>query len=357
MGEAIITRRGGKPSAPNGTSWTDCAEIPEQCMCIYYDEETGLWFAGLEEKGGLYYSTNGKVWTQSSITNKGITAICKGNGVFVCATYSNGLYYSIDGRTWTASNISNSFGISSSIISVQIAFKNGLFVTCLNNRHYNYTGTDIRGIYYSTDGKNWTKGTTVTVTTNANYEIKWINGVWVIAGFNDKIYYSTNGKTWTLNTQVNSFDCLRSDSKNSILLLSVTGFGTGDSKKGVYYSIDGKNWTQITELDDIKFYDAYFSDGIWLAISSSRNRVYTSNDGKVWTLKPDPNFPFHPQFIIKGVVNWVVGTVFNGMYSSSDNGETWTQGSGSGNARYALCRNGVWVASYNGIKYSEVWKA
>jgi hypothetical protein len=70
----------------------------------------GIWIAsgGSDYSTGLYYSIDGKNWTQSNITNGGFYCAYNANGIWVAShSYYGGLYYSIDGITWTQSNITD----------------------------------------------------------------------------------------------------------------------------------------------------------------------------------------------------------------------------------------------------------
>jgi hypothetical protein len=54
-------------------------------------------------KGGF---PNGTEWTQSNITNEAFISIYNANGIWVASSYNYyGLYYSTDGKNWTQSNI------------------------------------------------------------------------------------------------------------------------------------------------------------------------------------------------------------------------------------------------------------
>ena len=103
----------------------------------------GLWVAGSNGNTiynrGLYYSTDGKTWTQSNITSGTVRFVENANDMWIAGiwddddNYKNcGLYYSMDGKTWIKSNVSDqgtSFATNA----------NGLWVA---------SGYD--GLYYST---------------------------------------------------------------------------------------------------------------------------------------------------------------------------------------------------------------
>ena len=66
-----ITLGGGK-SFPNGTKWTQSNITSGTFYGLCY--ANGIWVAGSNNKG-LYYSTDGKTWVQSSITTNEISRI------------------------------------------------------------------------------------------------------------------------------------------------------------------------------------------------------------------------------------------------------------------------------------------
>ena len=59
---------------------------------------SNLWVAGAGASGnGLYYSTDGKTWTQSNITSGYFKCAYNANGIWVVGSSDKGLYYSV---TW-----------------------------------------------------------------------------------------------------------------------------------------------------------------------------------------------------------------------------------------------------------------
>ena len=148
---------------PNGTEWT-LGEAPE----FGYNKVTygdGLWVAGshTENKHGLWYSSDGKTWTQSNITSNAYSVIVRANGLWVStnSSYNPGLLYSSDGKTWTQSNeTSGRFN--------SVANANGIWVA---------GGYNI-GLLYSFDGKTWTQSN---VTSGVFNSVANANGIWVAA--------------------------------------------------------------------------------------------------------------------------------------------------------------------------------
>ena len=95
----------------------------------------GIWVVASDNGGGLYYSTDGKTWTQSNMTTGSFDSVYNANGIWVSCIYSrdtNIIYYSTDGKVWTQSNIT-----TRSLSSVYNA--NGIWVAAIKNN----------GLYYS----------------------------------------------------------------------------------------------------------------------------------------------------------------------------------------------------------------
>ena len=160
-----------KPSAPNGTRWTQSNITSGSFSCVYNAD--GWWVAGGSSNNpGLYYSTDGKTWTRSNITSGSFNCVRKANGTWVAGSTNNGLYYSTtDGLTWQQTNVtSGTFAC--------ICYANGTWVACSTNN----------GLYYSSDGRTWTYGTSLYFSHVYN-----ANGIWVASsGFHSKkgLYYS-----------------------------------------------------------------------------------------------------------------------------------------------------------------------
>ena len=92
-----------------------------------------MWVAG-GWTSGIFYSTDGKVWTQGNITDTRIESLYYDNGIWIAGNGNSspgGTYYSFDGKNWTAS------GLSQQIIPFVYSF-NGIWVV-----------VSIQGLYYS----------------------------------------------------------------------------------------------------------------------------------------------------------------------------------------------------------------
>ena len=156
-----------------------------------------------------------------------------------------------NGMEWTQSNITS--GLFAYVYNA-----NGIWVACCTNTN--------SGLFYSTDGKTWTKSN-VTVYMNTTYNA---NGIWVVASDNGGgLYYSTDGKTWTQsNMTTGSFDSVYN--ANGIWVSCIYSRDTNI----IYYSTDGKVWTQ-SNMTDGSLSSVYNANGMWVAAIKNKGLYYS----------------------------------------------------------------------------------
>ena len=283
----------------------------------------GLWVAGTEN--GLYYSEDGKTWTQSNITAGSFGAVAHGNGLWV-AGFGNGLYYSEDGKTWTQSNITASgWGRG-------IAYADGLWVAAVNTT----------GLYYSTNGKVWIQSN---VTSATVYCVLFANGRWIAGAKDSRGKYSLDGKTWSEFSSSRGYNNLQNVCHNDGLLVAASGNG-----QGLLYSEDGETWTQ-SNITAGSFGAVAHGNGLWVAGgNSTKDSMYYSEDGKTWAKS---NIINAKTIALSHANNlWVAG-VDNQMAYSED-GKAWTRGTEVPRPSAVIFADGVWVVTGSyGLYYSE----
>ena len=310
----------------NSSSQTSFSLTNIKAAPLLYESSPSIWVAGAanDVRNGLYYSTNGKSWTKSNITNGGFESLYYANDIWVAGVSSvtgndanKGLYYSTDGKVWTQSNV-----ISATFASLYYA--NGIWVA----------GAHDFGIYYSTDGKLWTKSN---ITGGTFYTVYYANGIWVAgSGYRDGLYYSTDGKVWT-RSNITGGNFYTVYYANGIWV--ATGGGNG-----IYYSIDGKVWSQ-SNIAEGWYRSAYYANGIWVVCTDSGNEgLYYSTDGKVWNHSNITGGTFYTVYYANGI--WVASSNENkGLYYSTD-GKVWTQSNTYlGNFRSVYYANDIFVAT------------
>ena len=318
---------------PNGTEWTQ-SDVDPDIYVTSVANANGLWVAG-SNNSGLYYSVDGKTWTQSDTTDIDVTSVANANGLWVAGSGS-GPYYSVDGKTWTQNDSANAD------VFISVANANGLWVAI---------GIDNSGLYYSVDGKTWTQSNIIDV---GFASVANANGLWVAGGDPEGLFYSVDGKTWA-RSNITAGEFTSVANANGIWVAACSG---GPNENGLYYSVDGKTWTQSSITGE--FTSVANANGLWVA-GSNNSGLYYSVDGKTWTQSD----------IVDGESLWLVHNANglwvaansnyevggNGLYYSVD-GKTWTQ-SNVINGGFILVANanGIWVASSdNGLYYSVSWE-
>jgi hypothetical protein len=311
--------------------------------CIEYGN--GVWVVSGNNNGSLWYSTNGQSWTQGTVSYKnsdGTTSESMGsaygnyyclhyaNGIWVAGYYSfssgKGLFYSTDGKAWTQSDVTEKAFWS-------VDYGNGVWVA----GSFNFTG-----FYYSTDGKSWTRSTTYTGVDL--WFVYYANNMWIAgsSSYNSSIkglFYSTDGKSWT-----------KSDSFEYNFHCGYYGDGiwvAGSNSVGLVYSTDGKTWTQ-SNITSSHFYCVKYANGLWLAGGGDSNGIYYSTDGITWTQSNITSKTVYCLCYNENSGTWLAGTSGSGVYYSGD-GKYWTTcGTISGAVWDIKCVDNMWVVPSNG---------
>ena len=220
-------------------------------------------YAGTETDGVFASTDDGISWfpVNSGIETQSISVITSIPGYLFAATFGNGIYRSTDGgQTWLAPVTGGN-----------------LFVTDMAIKDaYIFAGTGSDGVYRSTDnGDNWT-------------QLFGIYGITSMGTSNDRVLASTSNYT----------------------------FATTDY---------GENWFEVTSLSGSSIW-SYYSDGN-LLMAGGVNEIYLStNQGITFTTIP-LNFSFgivNIYTITKLGSDFYMGTSYDGVYKSTDNGSTWT---------------------------------
>ena len=300
---------------------------------VYY--ANGIWVAGNGSAHGIWWSTDGKSWTQGTgdnITNNTVYTVYYANDIWVAGTYSAGLWWSTDGKNWTQET-----GDSTTYRFLSIYYADGIWVA----------GSSGHSIWWSTDGKNWTQGTgdnSLRIET-----IYYANGIWVAGAYNGGIWWSTDGKNWTQGTGIGTGYTI-----NTVYYANGI-WVTGTDAHFLWWSTDGKNWTKGTGSNtDYAFNTVYYDNGIWVAGSYAYG-LWWSTDGKKWTQGTGSNteYTFNTVYYANGI--WVAGSNTYGLWWSTD-GKIWTQGTGgsTNHITSVYCANGIWVAATynNGLWWS-----
>ena len=249
--------------------------------------------------GNIYYSTDGKTWTQSNVTNVAVTKARYANSLWVAAGNA-GIWYSTDGKTWTKSTIT----IDNEEACVEICYGGGRWISVHNRTIYysadgknwtkgvyhpnaSYCACYAKGIFiigrnggnatYSVDGISWTDISDL----SSSVEFIIYENETFIACLDGGIYYSADGKSWTKSTNKSvtdgRFEMARFDGE----LWVASCNGNPSSSWGMYYSKDnGKTWWRSEK--DIVTRNVFYVGGIW--ITGGNGGSYYSEAGKIGLL-------------------------------------------------------------------------
>lgn len=267
----------------------------------------------------LYYGI-GKLWAKSTdgatYAYRGATY---GNGIWVAFSESQGLWWSTDGKSWTKSTTASiaSYGFRC------VRYLNNIWVA----------GSDSHGVWWSTDGKTWTQGTGLTDSLTV-YHSDFNNGLFVSSS-SSGIWWSTDGKAWTQGTGLTS---------TVTIIRHTSALWLACTPNGVYWSANGKAWTQGTGLTST-VNDIACGRNIFVATTEAEG-VWYSSDGKAWTQTSTTTiqgYKFIPVQYMYGM--FVAGSLSHGIWYST-NGSTWTQISKGTSLTFGAIggANGLWLA-------------
>jgi hypothetical protein len=276
-----------------------------------------------------YDKTNvGKVWSRGTFVqpkfrdssfhyithNKDLWIAC---GVSDTSDSVSGIYWSTNGQEWTEGVITGSI-TSSDFYYAEYDESNALWIACGS-----------LGLWKSTDGKNWTHIDSQEIANLDIYEVKCVNGFWVAVGLYHNsaypsVWWSTDGTNWTLGTvnlvpisfgSYSPFTCIRY--VNGLWVMGGTN---------IYWSNDGKNWEEGTVNGgyvNLPYCNGEqsicFAKGIWLATGNTG--LYWSTDGKDWT--KIEGFQNPPVCVFFAEDIFVAGGSAQGIYWSND-GINWS---------------------------------
>lgn len=228
-------------------------------------------FVAVGDNGSTFYSTDGINWSgPNTVTGTPtLNSVTYGNGKFIAVAED---IYTYDGVNWKQIYGPSPAGFN------KINYSNGIYFLCGNN-----------GIFYSTDGINWSIGTG---TSGILYSATHGDGKFITVGKpdtgNNVIFYSDDGKNWqSANYTSDNFKL------NSVTYGNGKFVAVGDNG-AAYYSNDGINWDGpniITGTPTLK--SVTYGDGKFVAVgdNGAQGRAFYSLDGINWIAVGDVN-PF-----------------------------------------------------------------
>lgn len=276
-------------------------------------------------------STAGKVWRKTVPANTQRNVVVCHDDVWL-AGGENGIWYSEDGKNWVSAHTQSTLRVHS------IAYGDGVWIAASNGIYQTSAG-----LLRSTDGKKWSKvGGDIT---NKAYQVCYGDGVWV-AGASDVggvVSSFDGGVTWGNHFADGKKTATCIAYLNGLWLVGFTG--------SMAISSDGKTWSLF---DGYQISSFCYGEGLWLAADSSVNKIFYSSDGTTWDDYGEAGSHHRRLKYSNGLF---VLTSYVGVYTSTD-GKTWTLKQG-GRFRSVAHSDGMWVAcGESGAYYSydgEVW--
>ncbi len=262
---------------------------------------------------------------------------------------ANGVYYSYDGKIWTKTSISSGqFNMSANVKS-----RLG-FISVGSTLYYSYDGiswSQFSNTVAMGSCQKFVSGTNSGQSMNAAIGSGGNEGLLCISPFSDLSY---GGEIDTTNITTGNFHYLASSSEYIIA-------ASGDDGTPIYYSYNGYSWAQYGSITSSVKCLEYANEIFVLATTDG---MYTSNKQcSGWKKISITDSTIGFDFVFYGTNKvWVGGyKTLNYVYYSTDNGTTWTKSDAiSGSTGFSSgCYNRftqlylIGSSSGNGIYYSK----
>jgi photosystem II stability/assembly factor-like uncharacterized protein len=289
-------------------------------------------------------SNNGDNWTKVyNYYNKGISYMCySGNYIFACSTDTLGILVSTnDGTTWTPKNT----GLTN------------LFFNCIYTDGSNiYTATQDNKLFMTTNnGDSWAQIT-------SSYLIHAITKIddYLYIGTDSGLFYTTNNGTDWYSVAYPELNNLRVN----CLLKYGNNLYAGTDGDGLFLSTDdGSIWSPLNNGIAEKAFVKTFEnkDNYLFAATINGGIYYTTNNGTDWTQSNNGMHSRNSQTILNVDGNLFAGAG-NCIFFSYDNGATWNLKMTCNSLVTSLARIGVYIFAgtngdgmYRSSDYGETW--
>ncbi|MGZ0655922.1 hypothetical protein ACWPKS_09980 [Coraliomargarita sp. W4R72] len=341
-------------SSDSGDSWTRAGKITVPAS-ISFPKITAINYNGsVWVATGNFRSVSSDLETWDSGSMSIITSLGATYGTptgvrarFVAVGQSLEIRYSMDGLTWSTASPPTKIGQPT---LADVAFGDDLFVAVSYDGHII---TSLDGVAWSLalDGISGLSGTADQFT-----GVRYLDSTWFATGKNGLLMTSSDAITWTLQDTGSDVDSvelgkpiLRDDGNYAFSFYNLARFLVTDlstfnvehtlngvevyralpvgagfagvSSLGTFaYSSDGEKWFTTGERLGSTFTDVEFGDGIFFIVDDDKGKIYSSLDGRAWTLEAEVTAGASFQGpLVKGPTGFII-RMTNNSYLYRENG-------------------------------------
>lgn len=209
----------------------------------------------------IVYSNTQSQWQVCSSFSGNVLSFSVTDSVLIAGTYGSGVYYTSDGVNWTFS---------------ANGMTNTRIISMLSSGNKVYAGSESGGVYCSSNsGINWIPVNNG-LTSNEIHTMSTYSGK-LYAGTNTGVFMTTdNGSNWSLFSTSNVGNVIYASVAYNDRVIATSSYGIFITSNG------GNNWASITSGTSGSIYCLSRYNGIVYAGSSSQGVFKTSNDGSNW---------------------------------------------------------------------------
>lgn len=217
-------------------------------------------------------STTKSLQTATNNTPANLSAIAKGNGIYVTVGDKGAVLVSADGENW---NLQNS-GVSVDLHSVVFSNSNNLF----------YAVGDKSTVISSPDGKVWTLYNQLTPINNLHSMLA-VNGYLIIGAESSEIYEINLGGrgTVTVRNSVDNMKLISAAANNNVIIL---GSNDGSILYKQISQLSSANWSRATKFSSSINSLSFSNADNWFIAATAQGSVIRSSDGITGWSTPIP---------------------------------------------------------------------
>lgn len=321
-------------STDGGRSWTRLSGGAQNPKTIFFDGArilvggTSAQFAG---DGGVFLSTNnGGSWTRTTtlLLLGSVTSLVIVGEQLIASVTESGSGNTIRG-VWSSTDQGFTWKKISTVSVPNVTYVTLSQMQVIGNRILAYgSGIGTYGVFVSSDtGKTWQQSNSgLPQNPSITQIVRYADSIFVLSG---KLYRSTDsGASWVLWHG----NLPASGSLAGLAVRRDTLYATRGSDYNIYRSADGgRTWeTASTNLQTLNLStpEKLYTDGKRIyAITGSRRLAWCENDGSIWMESSGIQFTVNraAQELLFHFNNLFVMTQSEGVYVSTNYGQTWSQ--------------------------------